>query len=68
MAIKSIDTRKGVERPYTRRELAKLLHRSTSMIDKMAARGIFVRVKPNGMMRGSGFTAASVRAYCEGRA
>lgn len=67
MATKSDNMRTVIERPYTRRELAKLLHRSTSMIDKMAARGVFVRVKAKGMKRGAGFTAASVRAYCEGR-
>lgn len=68
MATKGINSRTQIERPYSRTELAKLLHRSTSTIDKMAARGVFVRVKGAGAKKGSGFTAESVRAYCEGRA
>lgn len=66
MAKSHTQKRSPIERPYTRAEVAKLLECSLRTVDNMATRGVLVCVKAG--KRISGFTVASVRAYCEGRA
>lgn len=61
-----------IERVYKSRDLQKLLGLSRTRVFQLARQGAFVRVTPPPMSgkrfaRATGFTAASVRAFCEGR-
>lgn len=66
--LKSVTDRRPLDRMLTMKETAELLHRSTKTVRSLVSKGKLKAIYCGDGQRASGISAASVRAFIEGRA